>query len=95
MTPGQTLTMVICSAGTTGLVAGIIAVPAGVLLHHQVLPAMAHAANSGLPASLLSVYSTPEMVILALAGLIIAIAGALAPASWAANSRTTTTLRTE
>jgi putative ABC transport system permease protein len=95
MTPRQTLTMVICSVGITGLVAGIIAVPAGILMHHNVLPAMAHAANSGLPASLLSVYSAPEMVILALAGLVIAIAGALAPASWAANSRTATALRTE
>jgi putative ABC transport system permease protein len=95
MTPRQTLTMVVCSVGITGLVAGIIAVPAGILLHHNVLPAMAHAANSGLPASLLSVYSAPEMVFLALAGLVIAIAGALVPASWAANSRTATALRTE
>ena len=95
MTPRQTLTMVICSVGITGLVAGIVAVPAGILLHHQVLPAMAHAANSGLPASLISIYSAPEMVILALAGLVIAIAGALVPASWAANSRTATALRTE
>jgi len=95
MTPRQTLTMVICSVGITGLVAGVIAVPAGILLHHQVLPAMAHAANSGLPASLLSVYSAPEIVILALAGLVIAVAGALVPASWAANSRTATALRTE
>jgi putative ABC transport system permease protein len=95
MTPRQILTMVICSVGITGLVAGIIAVPAGILLHHGVLPAMAHAANSGLPASLLTVYSAPEIVILALAGLVIAIAGALAPASWAANSRTATALRTE
>jgi len=95
MTPRQTLTMVICSVGITGLVAGIVAVPAGILLHHNVLPTMAHAANSGLPASVLAVYSAPELVILALAGLVIAIAGALLPASWAANSRTATALRTE
>jgi putative ABC transport system permease protein len=95
MTPGQTLTMVICSVGITGLVAGIVAVPAGILLHDNVLPVMGHAANSGLPASLYSVYSAPEIVILALAGLIIAIAGALIPASWAAHSRTATALRTE
>jgi putative ABC transport system permease protein len=95
MTPRQTLTMVICSVGITGLVAGIVAVPAGILLHHNVLPAMAHAANSGLPTSIVSVYSAPEMVILALAGLVIAIAGALLPATWAANSRTATALRTE
>jgi len=95
MTPRQTLSMVVCSVGITGLVAGIIAVPAGILLHHGVLPTMASAANSGLPASVLSVYSAPEIVLLALAGLAIAIAGALGPASWAANSRTATALRTE
>jgi putative ABC transport system permease protein len=95
MTPRQTLTMVVCSVGITGLVAGIIAVPAGIVLHHNVLPAMAHAANSGLPASVVSVYSTPEMIGLALAGLVIAVAGALAPASWAARSRTAAALRTE
>jgi hypothetical protein len=44
---------------------------------------------------LLAVYSAPEMAILALAGLVIAIAGALAPASWAAHSATATALRTE
>jgi putative ABC transport system permease protein len=95
MTPRQTLTMVVCSVGITGLVAGIIAVPSGILLHHNVLPAMAHAANSGLPGSVISVFSLPEMIGLALAGLVIAVAGALAPASWAARSRTAAALRTE
>jgi putative ABC transport system permease protein len=95
MTPRQTLSMVVCSVGITGLVAGIVAVPVGILLHDNVLPAMASAANSGIPQSVMSVYSAPEMVLLGLAGLIIAIAGALAPASWAAGSRTATALRTE
>jgi len=95
MTPRQTLALVLCSVGITGLVAGIIAVPAGILLHHGVVPAMTHAANSGYPPSLISVYSLPEMVLLGLSGLAIAIAGALAPASWAASSRTATALRTE
>jgi putative ABC transport system permease protein len=95
MTPGQTLTMVVCSVAIAGLVAGIVAVPAGILLHGGVLPAMAHAANSGLPASVMSVFSLPEMIGLALAGLVIAVVGALAPASWAARSRTATALRTE
>jgi putative ABC transport system permease protein len=92
MTPRQTLTMVVCSVGITGLVAGIIA---GIILHHNVLPAMAHAANSGLPTSVISVFSLPEMIGLALAGLVIAVAGALAPATWAARSRTAAALRTE
>jgi putative ABC transport system permease protein len=95
MTPRQTLTMVVCSVGITGLAAGIVAVPLGIVLHHDVIPVMAHAANSGLPTSVFTVYSAPEIVLLALAGLVIAIAGAMIPASWAANSRTATALRTE
>jgi len=74
------------SVGLTGLVAGIIAVPAGIALHHGVLPAMAHAANSGLPASVISVFSLPEMIGLALAGLVIAVAGALQRPSRPARS---------
>ena len=95
MTPRQTLTMIACSVAITGLIAGIVAVPAGVVLHHNVIPAMTHGANSGYPPSLMSVYSVPEMIGLALAGLLIAVAGALAPASWAARSRTAAALRTE
>ena len=95
MTPRQTLSLVLCSVGITGLVAGIIAVPAGILLHHSVVPAMTYAVNSGYPPNLISVYSLPEMLLLGLSGLAIALAGALAPASWAAGSRTATALRTE
>jgi len=42
-----------------------------------------------------SPYTPGELVLLALAGLAIAIAGALGPAVWAAGSRTTTVLRAE
>jgi putative ABC transport system permease protein len=95
MTPRQTLTMIVCSVASVGLVAGIIAVPAGVYLHHLVLPTMAHAANSGYPRSLITVFGAGELVLLALAGLAIAVAGALVPASWAARSRTDFALRAE
>jgi putative ABC transport system permease protein len=60
-----------------------------------VLPAMAHAANSGVPPSPISVYVPWEAVLLALADLVIAVAGALGPASWAAGTRTTSALRAE
>jgi hypothetical protein len=69
--------------------------PAGILLHHAVIPAMTRAANSGYPPSLISVYSPGEMLLLALAGLVIAVAGALGPAVWAAAARTAFALRTE
>jgi putative ABC transport system permease protein len=95
MTPRQALAMTVCSVALAGLAAGIVAVPAGILLHHSVLPVMAHGANSGLPPSLLSVYTPAEAVLLALAGLAIAVAGALGPAGWAARARTATALRAE
>jgi putative ABC transport system permease protein len=95
MTPRQTLVMIVCSIALVGLIAGIVAVPVGVYLHHGVLPTMAHAANSGLPPSLLSVYTPWDVIVLALAGLILAIVGALGPAIWAARTRTAFALRAE
>jgi putative ABC transport system permease protein len=41
MTPRQTIAMVVCWVAGTGLLAGVIAVPAGVALHRSVLPVMA------------------------------------------------------
>ena len=95
MTPRQAIAMVICSVVAVGLAAGVVAVPLGVLVHHSIVPVMAHAANSGIPPSVVAVYSLPELVLLALGGLVIAIAGALGPAGWAARSRTASSLRAE
>jgi putative ABC transport system permease protein len=95
MTPRQAIVMVVCWVAGTGLVAGLIAIPAGIVLHHYVLPVMAAAANTGLPASYLHVYGGWQIAVLALAGLMITVAGALLPASWAAATRTATALRAE
>jgi putative ABC transport system permease protein len=95
MTPRQTIAMVVCSVAGIGLVAGLIAIPAGVALHHFVLPAMAHAAQTDVPPSVLNVYHPAELVLLALSGLVIAVVGALLPAGWAARTRTAFALRAE
>jgi putative ABC transport system permease protein len=95
MTPRQTVAMVLCSVAGTGLLAGVLAVPAGILVHQHVIPAMAGAAGLGVPASLQNVYGAGEVAVLALAGLAIALAGALLPAGWAAQSRTASALRAE
>jgi len=95
MTPRQTLTMVLSSVAGTGLLAGVLAVPAGIAVHQHVMPAMAGAAGLGAPASLQNVYGAGELAALALAGLAIALAGALLPAGWAAKSRTASALRAE
>ena len=95
MTPRQLSAMVVCSAAGVGLVAGLVAVPAGVALQRYVLPVMAHAAQTDLPASVLDVYVPGGLALLALSGLVIAAAGALAPAVWAARARTASALRAE
>ena len=87
MTPRQTLTMIVWSVTLVGWVAGIVAVPVGVYLHRGVLPTMAHAANSGVPPSLLTVFAPWEIALLALSGLAIAVVGALGPAGWVRASK--------
>ena len=95
MTPRQTIAMVVCSVAGVGLAAGLIAIPAGIAVHNYVLPIMAHAAQTDLPPSVLNVYQPLELVLLALSGLVIAVAGALGPAGWAARTRTAFALRAE
>jgi putative ABC transport system permease protein len=95
MTPRQTISMVVCWVAGTGLVAGLLAVPAGMAVHQYVLPVMAHAAGTGIPASYLAVYRAWELAVLALAGLVIAAAGAMLPAAWAARASTAAALRAE
>jgi putative ABC transport system permease protein len=95
MTPRQTIAMVVCSVAGVGLLAGLIAVPLGIALHDYVLPIMGNAAQTAVPPTFLNVYHPAELVLLALAGLAIAVLGALAPAGWAAKARTASALRAE
>ncbi|MFG2297918.1 ABC transporter permease [Streptomyces sp. NPDC048603] len=95
MTPGQTVTQVLTSVTATGLVAGAIGVPLGVALHHWVMPAMGRAVGTTLPPADIDVYDPALLALLAPAGVLIAVAGALLPATWAARTATTRTLRTE
>ncbi len=56
---------------------------------------MAHAADLGLPASFLNVYNPAGIAGLGLAGIAIAVAGSLLPASWAAATKTAAALHAE
>ncbi|MBV6700876.1 ABC transporter permease [Kitasatospora aureofaciens] len=95
MSPRQTVGMVLTSVCGSGLVAGLIGVPIGILVHHQVMPAMAHAAGVGVPEADLTVFDPSVVGPLILGGLVLALLGALLPATWAARTRTVTALRTE
>jgi putative ABC transport system permease protein len=87
--------MVVCSVAVTGLLAGLAAVPGGIALLRSLVPAMGAAAGTGVPASFLNVYSAWELAALGLSGVVIAVAGALPPASIAARVTTASALRAE
>jgi putative ABC transport system permease protein len=95
MSPKQMIAMVITSVAGIGLLAGVVGVPIGIVLHHLVLPAMGQAAGTRIPAADIAVYHLPVLLPLALGGLVIAVVGALLPAGWAARTGTATALRTE
>lgn len=59
--------------------------PAGAALHRYVTPLMGDEVGLTLPPSYIALYHAPQLVLLALGGLVIAVAGALLPAGWAAR----------
>jgi putative ABC transport system permease protein len=95
MRPGQVLTMVVCWIAVPAVIAGAIAAPAAVALNTATVRAMASTAHTGVPASFTQVFPPSRLALLALAALVVAAAGALVPASWAARARPATALRTE
>jgi putative ABC transport system permease protein len=95
MTPGQIIAMTVSSVAGTGLVAGLIALPAGTGLHSYLVSAMGALAQTGVPTSFVAVYHGWQLAALTLSGPAIAMAGALLPASWAASTRTISVLRAE
>nr|WSX77984.1 ABC transporter permease [Streptomyces sp. NBC_00899] len=95
MAPRQTVAMVVTSVAGIGAVAGLIGVPLGMALHGYVIPAMGSAAGTRIPPADLHVYHPLPVLLLALSGLVIAVAGALLPATWSARTPTATSLRTE
>ncbi|NYJ04756.1 ABC transporter permease [Petropleomorpha daqingensis] len=95
MTPRQTVGMVLTTVTAIGLLAGVVGVPAGLALHHWVVPRMGAVADTSLPTEDIAVYTAPLLALLVLGGLVLAVAGALAPASWAAGNRAQVALRTE
>ena len=95
MRPGQTLTMVVCWVLGPAVLAAVIAAPAAVALNSATVHAMAGTAHTGVPAGFTQVFPPSRLAVLSLAALVIAVIGALLPASWAARARPATALRAE
>jgi putative ABC transport system permease protein len=96
MTPGQTVAMVLCSVGLLGVLGGLLGLPVGEVLHHQILATMAQiAARSEVPDSFFNVFGPLWLLAVAAAGTLVAMLGGLLPARWAARSRVSEVLHAE
>jgi putative ABC transport system permease protein len=95
MTPRQAIAMVICWVIAPAIAAAIVAVPAAVIVHAVTVQAIGSVVGTGVPGSVIAIYQPAELLLLAASGLVIAAAGALGPASWAAAAKTVTALRAE
>ena len=98
MTPRQTITMVICWVIAPAAIAAAIGLPAGLIIQDLLVRQLTSGTalqGTALPGSFVHVLGGTDLLLLALAGLAIAMAGALGPASWAARTRTSAVLHTE
>ncbi|MFC5185149.1 ABC transporter permease [Actinomadura harenae] len=95
MAPREVVAMIVTTVGAVGVCFAAAGIPIGMALHAAVLPLMGKAAGTGIPAADTAVFHLPLLGALLLGGVLIAVAGALLPAGWAARTRTSTALRTE
>lgn len=95
MTPRQVTVMMVTSMGALGVAGGLIGLPLGVAAHRLIAPAMMRAAQSDVYDFVLDVYRAPMLALLALAGIAIAVLGALVPARSAARTPIAAVLHNE
>jgi putative ABC transport system permease protein len=95
MTPRQVTVMMVTSMGALGVVGGLVGLPLGVLAHQVIAPAMMRAAQSDVLDVVMDVYRAPLLALLALAGVVIAVLGALIPARAAARTTIAAVLHNE
>ncbi|MGR4879593.1 FtsX-like permease family protein [Streptomyces sp. LARHCF249] len=92
MTPRQVVAMTVTSVAGLGAVGGLLGVPLGVLAHRLVVD------NIGViefPESMKDVWHAPQLAATLLAGVAIAVIGALVPARSAARTTIASVLHTE
>ncbi|HVH62913.1 MAG TPA: FtsX-like permease family protein [Candidatus Dormibacteraeota bacterium] len=96
MAPRQVVSMVLASVAVLGLLGALAGIPAGIVLHRNIVTVMGQIATStGIPDAFFHVFDPSLLTLLALAGIVIALVGAMIPAQWAARSRITEVLQTE
>lgn len=96
MTPRQVINMILTSVAVLGVAGAFAGIPAGIVLHRNILVLMGQiAAATAVPDQFFNVFGWTFLGGIVLAGLAIAMVGALIPAQWAARSRIAEVLQTE
>jgi putative ABC transport system permease protein len=96
MTPHQVEGMVLASAFALGVVGALLGVPVGIVLYNYLIQAMAALANFTLSnQALIGEINPVNLVAVALAGILVALAGAILPARWAARAPVVSVLNLE
>jgi putative ABC transport system permease protein len=95
MSPRQVIGMVAASAALLALVAGLMAVPLGLYLHHLLNDVISTSTGNDTPPSVYSVFSPFELALIPLLGVVVAVTAALLPARWAARTNVVEVLHSE
>jgi putative ABC transport system permease protein len=95
MTPAQALVMVITSMAALGVIGGILGLPGGVAAQQAIIRLIGDSQDTGLPQVIIDVYAAPQLAVLLLGGVAIAVLSALIPARQAARISTAAALHTE
>ncbi|MET8805008.1 FtsX-like permease family protein [Streptomyces sp. NPDC004546] len=85
MTPRQVTVMTVTSMAVLGVIGSVLGVPLGIAAYEVVVPRMAAGIDITLPSYMTDVWHAPKLAEVALAGLVIAVLGALVPARRAAR----------
>ncbi|WP_144119169.1 FtsX family ABC transporter permease [Catellatospora sichuanensis] len=95
MTPAQAAVMVVTSMAALGILGGVLGLPGGVAAQRQIIQLIGEAAGTRLPQGIVDVYTAPQLAVLLLSGVLIAVLSALLPARQAARISTAEALHTE
>ncbi|MFJ3883360.1 FtsX-like permease family protein [Streptomyces sp. NPDC090077] len=92
MTPRQVVVMMVTSVAGLGVVGGLLGIPLGIAAHRLVVD---HVGVIAFPAYMKDVWHAPQLATMLLAGVVIAVLGALVPARSAARMTIASVLHTE